>query len=304
MNKFLLEKQYEAEPVDIDSGVKPKIVSKPYYRSMLRPIYRKFRSIPYLFSKQKTRDPEFLIIGCQKSGTSSLHHYLSLHPDVWCPDKKEIHFFDYDYDLGLPYYRQFFPLNEHNSRVKLVGEATPEYIFHPYSAERIKKTNPNVKAIVLLRNPIERAFSAWRMGIRQGWETLSFEEAISVEMIRVRGDLEKMRKDPNYYGYEWNHHSYLIRGLYLDQIKHWLNFFDRGQLLVLSAEKFYSDTKQEFKKTCEFLELEEWYPREFRNMFVGISSELNPETRKLLSDYFKPHNEALFEFLGEEYDWK
>jgi hypothetical protein len=302
MDNFLLDKQAQSASLVLTETA-ASTDTPPQFKKLIRPLYRKTKSLYYSVTKSQARLPDFLIVGCQKCGTSSIHHYLAKHPDVWCPDKKEVHFFDYDFDLGKNYYEHYFHLKQDNKDKQLFGEATPEYIFHPYSAERIKQTLPNVKAIVLLRNPVERAFSAWRMGIRQGWEKLSFEDAISVEIERITPDLIEMKKNPFYYGYEWNHHSYLIRGLYLQQIQNWLRFFNRDDLLILSAEQFYSDTETEFKKTCDFLGLSDWRPNEFENMFVGISSGMNDATRKALNEYFKPHNDALFDFLGEDFGW-
>jgi len=272
-------------------------------RDKLRPYYRRAFKGVYDFQNPDVKLPDFLIVGCQKCGTSSLHHYLSNHPSVWSPGKKELHFFDYYDDLGLSYYKKFFKNQPSNIGDLLVGEATPEYIFHPYAAERIKQALPKAKAVVLLRNPIERAFSAWRMGIRQGWETLSFEDAIASEAERIIPDLNKMAISDHYYGYEWNHHSYLLRGHYAEQIDNWLLHFKREDLLIVSAERFFTNTKVEFKKVCDFLELDEWYPDEFQNMFVGVSNDLDFKTKTMLERYYLPFNKQLFEFLGEEYDW-
>jgi len=273
------------------------------WRERLRPTHRKVTKGFYSLKKLDVKLPDFLIIGCQKCGTSSLHHYLAQHPSVWSPEKKELHFFDYYYDFGLPAYKQYFKNQPSNMDSLLVGEATPEYIFQPYAAERIKQTLPSTKAIVLLRNPIERAFSAWRMGVRQGWETLSFEAAVAAEAERILPELDKMSKDEYYYGYEWNHHSYLLRGHYNDQIENWLQHFKRKDLLVLSAERFFTNTKIEFKKVCDFLELDEWYPEEFQNMFVGVNNKLPEKIRNQLAAYYQPYNEQLYELLQDNYEW-
>jgi hypothetical protein len=280
-----------------------KISQNRHFRESIRPLYRGLRKSYYGLLNEEVKLPNFLIVGGQKCGTSSLHHYLANHPSVWSPEKKELHFFDYYYDYGVPFYKRFFRKQPDNIADLLVGEATPEYIFHPYSAERISEVLPEVKAIVLLRNPIERAFSAWGMGVRQGWESLNFEDAIAAEGERIRGDLYKMSTDKNFYGYEWNHHSYLLRGHYSHQIENWLLHFKRENLLVLSAERFFSNTKEEFKKVCEFLELDEWYPEEFKNMFVGLNNELSIKTRKELETYFQPYNQELYALIEDDYAW-
>lgn len=298
---YLIGKQLNI--LDVQNADTKKLDAGYSFREKLRPTYRKVRKCFYGLNNNEVKLPNFLIIGCQKCGTSSLHHYLAKHPSVWSPEKKELHFFDYYYDYGVPFYKRFFRNQPDNIADLLVGEATPEYVFHPYSAERINKVLPNVKAIVLLRNPIERAFSAWGMGVRQGWENLTFEDAVAAEGERIKGDLYKMSIDKNFYGYEWNHHSYLLRGHYSHQIENWLLHFKRENLLVLSAERFFSNTKEEFKKVCDFLELDEWYPEEFKNMFVGINNELSIKTRKNLVAYFQPCNQELYKLTKDDYGW-
>lgn len=297
---YLIEQQMKR--LSITQG---KVIDRSIsLRERVRPLYRNARKIYFSLNDLDVKLPDFLIIGNQKCGTSSLHHYLSLHPKVWTPAKKELHYYDYDYDYGLPFYKSFFKKQPKDVNNLLVGEATPEYIFHPYAAERIKETlSSNVKAIVLLRSPVERAFSAWRMGVRQKWETLGFDEAIEAEGDRVVSDLTKLASDKNYYGYNWNHHTYLLRGHYYDQIQNWLLHFEQKNLLILSSERFFTDTKTEFKKVCDFLEINEWYPDKFQNMFVGIDGDLSRKTRERLNTYFKPYNQDLYDFISDDYGW-
>jgi len=301
MNK-LIERQMHSLQKNSPTGVSFQ-GSELNVRDKARPLYRKILKGIASFNNRDVALPRFLIVGCQKCGTSSLHHYLAQHPSVWSPKKKELHFFDYYYDLGVPTYKKHFKEQPRDIDNLLVGEATPEYIFHPYAAERIKYVLPNNKAIVLLRNPIERAFSAWRMGIQQGWETLSFEDAIAAETGRIVPDLHKMSLDEYYYGYDWNHYSYLLRGHYYDQIDNWLLHFNRENILVISAERFFTNTKSEFRKVCDFLELDEWYPEEFKNMFVGVNDELSTTTRHLLESYYQPSNKKLYELIQDDYEW-
>ena len=300
MSKYLIEQQLQF--VGAKSDIPYKVGPALSYREKIRPIHRAIRKAYYKARERDVKLPDFLVVGCQKCGTSSLHHYLANHPRVWSPEKKELHFFDYYYDLGVPFYKQFFTKQPGNINTLFVGEATPEYIFHPYAAARIKQTLPSVKAVVLLRNPIERAFSAWSMGVRQGWETLSFEDALSKERERLAEDLHKMQFDEHHYGFEWNHHSYLLRGHYAAQIENWLLSFNAENLLVLSAERFFSQTKGEFKKVCDFLGLDEWYPQEFKNMFVGANDKINPKTRAELQSYYEPYNQKLYELIKDDYE--
>ena len=109
----------------------------------------------------------------------------------------------------------------------LTGEATPTYLHHPLTAKRISELLPNIKLIILLRNPIDRAYSHYQMEKRLGYEELTFEEAINFETSRLEGESEKMFKDPNYYSYERQIYSYLTSGIYVDQLKLWMNYFSK-----------------------------------------------------------------------------
>ena len=100
--------------------------------------------------------PDFIIIGAQMCGTTSLYDYLAKHPNVLLSYVKEIHFFDHSYNKGLLWYRSFFPLRIIKGK-RMTGEASPYYIFHSHSAKRIAKTLPSVKLIVMLRNPVDRS---------------------------------------------------------------------------------------------------------------------------------------------------
>ena len=116
--------------------------------------------------KLSTRSkPDFIIIGVQKGGTTSLFNYLSQHPQISLSRVKEVHYFDVGYQFGVEWYQQFFPL-EKDRHGKLVGEASPYYIFHPLAAQRIKQDLPSIKIIILLRNPIVRAYSNFQMQLR------------------------------------------------------------------------------------------------------------------------------------------
>jgi hypothetical protein len=114
--------------------------------------------------------PNYLIIGAQKAGTSSLFNYLSMHPQVKNSYKKEVHYFDKNYDKPINWYKQYFPFKFGVNDKTMIGEATPNYLYHPFVAGRIKKTIPDVKMIVLLRNPVERVISQYFQAVRKNNE--------------------------------------------------------------------------------------------------------------------------------------
>ena len=116
--------------------------------------------------------PDFIIIGCQRGGTTSLYNYITSHPDVEPASQKELHFFDYNFDKGLDWYKDQFPDN------KITGETSPYYIIHPHAPRRIAQAKPDVKILILLRNPGDRAYSHYNLEVKIGHEKLSFEDAI------------------------------------------------------------------------------------------------------------------------------
>ena len=256
--------------------------------------------------------PDYLILGAQKSGTNSLYWYLRQHPYVKRATTKEILFFDKYYDRGLDWYRVNFPLKIQKDFLKilgkdlLTGEATERYLDHPLAPYRVKESIPNVKFIILLRNPIDRAYSHYNMRHGAGNEPLSFEEAIQKEQDRTKGEFEKMQKDETYYSMAYFHHSYLDRGIYVDKIKRWMSVFPKEQFLILQSEEFLKNTSSIYKKVLKFLELPEWELLEYEE--VGRAEykhpKMNDDTRQKLIEFFRSHNKRLYEFLGVNYNWE
>lgn len=254
--------------------------------------------------------PNFIIIGAQKAGTTSLYKYLIQHPFVKSPITKELHFFDTNFGRGLNWYRSQFPLlfnlpNTSNHHNFITGEASPAYIFHPYSAKRIAATIPNVKLILLLRNPVDRAYSQYNMQKARGRETLSFAEAIEKEEERLKGELEKILEHEytTYYSYNYFAYSYLSRGIYINQIKDWVNLFPKEQLLILKSEDLFSNTNTVFEQVVNFLNLPQFELPDFKKYNAISYVELDGNIRKDLINYFHPHNEALYEYLGRDFGW-
>jgi hypothetical protein len=171
--------------------------------------------------------PAFIIIGAQKAGTTSLYKYLRQHPNIVPALKKEVKFFDCNYDLGLDWYRSHFPYHSKLNGQKMTGEASPHYLFHPLAARRIANVLPEVKLIALLRNPVERAYSHYQLNVRRGREPLSFEQAIDKEEERLQGMREKILAGEDIPLYNFLHYSYLAKGIYADQLQYWFAQFPR-----------------------------------------------------------------------------
>lgn len=251
--------------------------------------------------------PDYVIIGAQKAGTTSLDGYLARHPQVNVSTIKEVHYFDNrngNFHRGEHWYRAHFPLDREANRGKRCGEATPNYLFSPVTPARMAALLPQVKIIVLLRNPVDRAFSHYQMMRRNRHEPLSFEAAIDAESSRLAGHRERLIADSRYDSMEYRRFSYLARGVYVDQITEWRKYFKPEQFLILESGEFFRETQRMFQRTLEFLQLDAWWPPKFDNLHRGnYVDKMSPATRERLLDYFAPHNARLYRELGIEYDW-
>ncbi len=252
--------------------------------------------------------PDFIIIGAQRSGTTSFYNYLVQHPCVVRASRKEIHFFDNAFGKGLNWYRAHFPTRLYRHYVRraqgkhlITGEASPYYIYHPQVPRRISEVAPDAKLIAFLRNPIDRAYSHYHLKVKLGFETLSFEDAIEQEEERLRGEVEKMLEDETYHSYNHHHFSYLAKGVYVDQLKMWLDFFPPEQMLIIQSENFYANRTAVLNKVVKFLGLPIWQPKEkvYRKLNTLAYPEMKPESRECLVEYFRPHNERLYQFLAK-----
>lgn len=289
----------------------------------IKPVYWAARSSYRLATNWLRLLPDFIIIGAQRGGTTSLYYYLVEYAAVASAQHKEVHFFDDHFQQGMRWYRAQFPtvtqkyLTEQlGKRRFLTGESSPYYLFDPRIPERTRAALPDVKLIVLLRNPVDRAYSHHWLSTHEGHEQLRFEKAILCEEERLRGEQEKMLADAHYESYNHRHYAYLARGVYVDQLRNWLQFFSREQFLILKSEDLYQNPVAITKQTLEFLGLppsvlktekefkqyREPLPRGYKNS--EKPPMMDAELRKDLAAYFKPHNQRLYELLGRDFGWE
>ncbi len=252
--------------------------------------------------------PSFLIIGAQRAGTTSLYNYLCEHPLVVPAAQKELHFFDRSYSRSLPDYFRQYPIVWRSALPigprRITGEATPYYLFHPLAAGRVQQALPGVKLIGLLRNPIDRAFSHYHHAVKLGAEPLSFEAAIEREPERLAGEFERLCCEPDYHSPAYVYHSYLARGVYVDQLERWMSLFPREQFQILKSEDFYADPNAMLRSVFAFLGLP---PAEIRTGEQHNRQDyapMHPDTRARLQDYFAPHNTRLYRFLNRDFGWE
>lgn len=243
--------------------------------------------------------PDFLIIGEMKSGTSSLFYYLNRHPMIVPPIRKEMHFFNIGYGKGLGWYRAHFPLKK-NLGTALTGESCPGYLFAPGACERIYKNIPNVRLIVLLRNPVQRAISHYYHEVKMGREYLPLFEALKAEEDRLN---ESNIDDQE--GLETHlHASYKRRGRYYAHLVRLFSYFDKEQVLILGNNELLQNPSGVTNKVYEFLFLDKMTDNiDFPKKNVGEKEPVSPEVITYLENYFEPYNQQLFNMLGKKIDW-
>jgi len=256
--------------------------------------------------------PNYIIIGVQRGGTTSLYNYLIRHPAIVSSYLKEVHYFTKNYHRGINWYLSNFPTRPALKRRSaqageraVTGEATPYYIFHPLAPVRIKQLVPDARFILLLRDPVERAYSHFDLSRRMNNEPIErFEDALEAEPERLKGEREKLLTDETYFSRSHQHHSYLTRGLYAEQLEYWYQFFPREQILVLRSEDMYENAAEVYKQTCRHIGVSEIVLAEFRVFGrPKKSSPLSPETRERLYEFFRPHNERLYQLIGRDMQW-
>jgi hypothetical protein len=161
----------------------------------------------------------------------------------------------------------------------------------------------DARLIVLLRNPVDRAYSHYHHEVKLKKESLSFEEALEQEPQRTDGETERMLLDENYRSISNQHYSYLARGRYVEQLRQWFNHFDREQFMFIRSEDFFTDTRREFRRVTDFVGLPTLEPDEFAKHGAASRERIEPALRQRLVAYFDPYNRALGELLNMQFAW-
>lgn len=192
-----------------------------------------------------------------------------------------------------------------NPKEYCVGEATPEYLLNPAVPERVAKTIPDVRLIVLLRNPIDRAFSHYHHYRRLGLENLSFEEAVEAEPDRIEDQMEKLRTEGTHDGRRYARYSYLTRGHYAEQIECWLEYFSEDQFLILESGAFFNKPEHTVQHVFSHLGVQRGQIEvEGAHGKGSYRESMGAAVRTRLQEYFKPKNEALYELIGRRFEWE
>jgi len=200
-------------------------------------------------TKARTQSPAFICIGVQKGGTTTLHNLLAKHPEILMSAQKELQYFTFNYHQGVNWYLSQWPVID---EIKLKGETTPYYIFHPYAAERMKQDFPKIKILILLRDPVERTISQYFHSVRIGAENLDIADALKQEDERMLG-ADQYLINPAMRHKSHQEHSYISRSRYEKQIPRWLDHFGKEQCLILSSEKFFLYPEETWHTILNFL---------------------------------------------------
>jgi len=251
--------------------------------------------------------PDLIVIGVVRGGTTSLYNYLSQHPCITKSAYDELGFFDDNYHLGLNWYRSMFPTKFTKNRIiKKYGkfmtyDVTPFYIYNPNAAQRIREVLPQTKIIAVLRNPVDRAYSNYYLGVRSGNEKRTFEDAVISDLNSIQNNRD-MPKNNNYFE-QIIGGSYLTRGFYAEHLQMWANKFPKEQLFVISSEELARKTMETLQVVFDFLNLPDYKIKDLTKKNEAKYPTMNQDTRKMLIEYFRPHNENLYSLLGKRFDW-
>ena len=240
----------------------------------------------------------FIICGTQKGGTTALDYYLRKHVEICMANKKEVHFFDNDSlfknnkNNYLKYHKNFAPKSKH----KVIGEVTPIYMYWRDSIKRIYNYNPEIKLIMILRNPITRAFSHWNMEFEKQKEKDDFFKAIQKESSKKQKNEHIQNRIS----------SYLERGLYSKQINKILEYFDRDQLLIIRSKSLKNTPQKTMNNIANFLQISPFKdikPKEVHSR--KYYRRMTKEENSFLNNYYKNELYNLEDLLDWDLEeWK
>jgi Sulfotransferase domain len=277
-------------------------------RNVSRTAYRELTAATAAMRPQ----PEFLMIGVSRCGTTSMFEALSAHPQTVRPVRnKGIYYFDLNYHHGQAWYRGHWPITRSVRRRTADGgglvafEASGYYIFHPSALSRVARDLPAVKLLVMLRDPVERAYSAYKHEYAGGFERVeTFEEALELEDERLAGESERMRLDPRYESFSHRHHAYRHRGHYAEQLERVFALFPRTQVHIVQSEGYFGQSAQEYHRVLEFLGVKPFEPPSFTRPKAHPSQPMAASTRAKLRRYYAPHDERLAKLLDRPLLWE
>ncbi|MBE9039699.1 tetratricopeptide repeat protein [Oscillatoriales cyanobacterium LEGE 11467] len=236
--------------------------------------------------------PNFVIIGASKSGTTSLYSYMVQHPKILPAIRKEINYWSGRYKPRVDWYlSHFFAIPENQPYI--TGEASPSYIYVPQAAERMHSVFPNMKSIVLLRNPVDRAISHYHHWVRRGIEHRSLEDATVGEIEAFEAGKIPERKFAHY----------IAHGRYFRYLKPWFEKFGLDNILILKTEDFYQYPDETLTRVYKFLDIPEHHLPEYPKYNSGSYSPIDPKIRQRIAQFYQPSKQRLEAYLGVDFNW-
>lgn len=255
--------------------------------------------------------PTMLIVGGQRCGTTTLFKALTQHQSFVGPTlRKGVHYFDLNHDRSIDWYRARFPtkaslagLQQRTSGSVVVGESSPYYLWHPLAAGRIARALPDVRVIALLRDPVERAYSAHAHELARGFESEPFERALDLEDERLADDEDRLKSGEIDRSMSHQHLAYIRRGEYIDQLERMAAAVGRDHLLVLDSADLWADPDHNWPSVSAFLGLSE-QPVALQQHNARSRAPMSAALRGRLEDHYAPFDERLAHWWGHTPSWR
>ncbi|WP_345741958.1 sulfotransferase [Serinicoccus marinus] len=279
----------------------------PSVQNALRPLSVQVQRITAAYRPS----PTFIVAGAQRCGTTSLFRALEQHPQMTRPSfHKGINYFDLNYGRGAGWYTAHFPLTALDTlrtpreyRPSLPFEASGYYMFHPAAFPRIARDLPDVKIVLMLRDPVERAYSAWKHEHARGFERESFTRALELEDSRLEGEVERMLADPSYESHAHRHLAYAARSDYVPQIERLLTLLPAEQVHVVYSEDFFAKPEQEMSALATFLDARDYPGITFDRHNARPSGSMPSDARDILQHKLARTYEEISELVGRPSPW-
>tara|TARA_B100000029_G_scaffold167749_1_gene163910 strand:- start:1906 stop:2805 length:900 start_codon:yes stop_codon:yes gene_type:complete len=275
--------------------------------SELNPYRFSFKKIFRTLTGNLRSFPHFIIIGVGRAGTTALYSYLIQHPSIigTVSDNKksasDVHFFEFMTSNSTTWYKSHFPIL---SRKQITGEFTSTYFYHPDVPKRINQLLPKIKLIVILRNPIDKAYSTYYQQFRYGEISTTFEDSINAELKRIKiieNEPNLHSKNPNFQNFVSQ--NILRHGIYVDYFEKWFEQFNREQILILNADEMKKNTRKILKDVFTFLNIEDHPIEDLSRVSARKYPPISESTRTKLVEFYKPHNEKLNKLLQTNFEW-
>jgi len=248
--------------------------------------------------------PDFILVGASRSGTTSLFTALAAHPEVRRPPvNKGVRYFDLNYQRGLSWYLAHFPLRRPGGGARTF-EASGYYLFHPFAIPRLAHDLPEAKVVMILRDPVERAYSAWKHESARGFETESFERALELEESRLAGQEALLGARPGWESHPHRHQAHRARGEYAPQLHRVLDHLPEEQVHVIVSEDYFAHPVKTTATLLDFLGLAAAPDLPTPRLNGRPGADLAPATRSTLSAHFAPYNHDLAAILGRDLPWQ